>query len=114
MGDSTFGSNSGTGIITAAITGTNTHTGATTISAGTLQLGNGGTTGAPTGSSGITNNANLTITRSKAFLGLQSSHTICFNWRMRAWLAAFSARGPLKEAIFLAMAMADCQRSAAA
>jgi autotransporter-associated beta strand protein len=45
----------------------NTYTGATTISAGSLQLGNGGTTGALTGTTGITNNANLTINRSDAF-----------------------------------------------
>ena len=48
---------------------TNSHTfiGATLINAGSLQLGNGGTTGALTGTSGITNNANLTVNRSNAF-----------------------------------------------
>jgi fibronectin-binding autotransporter adhesin len=51
---------SGTTILTAA----NSYTGATTIGAGVLQLGNGGTTGSLSASSTITNNANLTINRS--------------------------------------------------
>jgi fibronectin-binding autotransporter adhesin len=60
----------GTGSFTQAGTGTtiltaaNSYTGTTTISAGFLQLGNGGTTGALSASSAITNNANLTINRS--------------------------------------------------
>ena len=51
---------SGTTILTAA----NSYTGATTINAGILQLGNGGTAGALSTSSAITNNANLTVNRS--------------------------------------------------
>jgi autotransporter-associated beta strand protein len=50
----------GTGTLT--LTGTNSYT-TTTISAGTLQVGNGGTSGT-LGSGAITNNANLTINRS--------------------------------------------------
>ena len=53
---------SGTG--TATLGGANTYTGATTISAGTLQIGSGGTTGALSTSSAITNNANLIFNRS--------------------------------------------------
>ncbi len=49
------------------LTNTNGYTGATTISGGTLQLGNGGTTGALTGTASIANNATLTINRSNAF-----------------------------------------------
>ena len=44
----------------------NTYTGRTIISAGTLQLGNGGTTGKLSTSSAILNNGNLTINRSDA------------------------------------------------
>ncbi|MGF1678762.1 MAG: autotransporter-associated beta strand repeat-containing protein, partial [Candidatus Methylacidiphilales bacterium] len=51
-----------TGILT--LTGANTHTGGTLINAGTLQIGNGGTTGSISGN--ITNNANLTFNRSDA------------------------------------------------
>jgi autotransporter-associated beta strand protein len=54
----------GSGVQT--LTGTNTYTGATTISAGTLQLGDGGTTGSLSTSSTITNNGNLIINRSNA------------------------------------------------
>ncbi len=50
-----------------SLTGTNSYTGNTTISAGTLQLGNGGATGRLTGTTAITNNGNLTINRSNAF-----------------------------------------------
>jgi len=52
----------GTGTLT--LNGTNSYTGTTTISAGTLQLGNGGTTGSLSTSSAIVNNANLTFARS--------------------------------------------------
>ena len=54
------------GTNTLVLTGTNTYTGATTISAGTLQLGSGGTTGSLSTSTAITNNGNLTINRSNA------------------------------------------------
>ena len=50
----------GTG--TTIITANNTYSGITTISAGTLQLGNGGTTGSVSGN--ITNNADLIFNRS--------------------------------------------------
>ena len=52
----------GTGNLT--LSGTNLYTGATTISAGTLQLGSGGTTGSLPTMSAITNNATLVINRS--------------------------------------------------
>jgi len=45
---------------------TNTYTGATLISAGTLQLGSGGTTGSLSTSSTITNNGTLAFNRSNA------------------------------------------------
>lgn len=57
---------SGTGVLTqsgpgiTALTGANNYSGATTISAGTLQIGNGGTTGS-LGSGAVTNNATLAI-----------------------------------------------------
>ena len=44
---------------TMTLTGTNNYSGATTISAGTLQLGDGITNGSISGSSGITNNSAL-------------------------------------------------------
>ncbi len=44
---------------TLVLSGNNTYNGATTISAGTLQIGNGGTTGSLNTSSTITDNANL-------------------------------------------------------
>jgi fibronectin-binding autotransporter adhesin len=47
---------------TLLLTGNNTYTGGTTIAAGTLQLGNGGTSGAITGD--VTNNGALVFNRS--------------------------------------------------
>ena len=55
---------SNTGTLT--LTGANNYTGPTTISAGTLQIGNGGTTGSLSPSSAITNNASLVFNRSNA------------------------------------------------
>lgn len=52
------------GTNTLTLTGANTYTGTTTISAGTLQLGNGGTTGSLATTSAITNNATLAFNRS--------------------------------------------------
>jgi autotransporter-associated beta strand protein len=54
---------SGTGTFT--LNGTNTYSGGTVISAGTLQLGFGGTTGSIVGN--VLDNANLAINRSDAF-----------------------------------------------
>ncbi len=51
---------------TLILGGANTYTGTTTISAGTLQLGSGGTTGSLSTSSAITNNATLAVNRSNA------------------------------------------------
>jgi fibronectin-binding autotransporter adhesin len=45
------------------LSGAGTYTGATTISAGTLQIGAGGSTGTLSGTSGITNNATLAFNR---------------------------------------------------
>jgi outer membrane autotransporter protein len=53
---------SGTGVLT--LTGANTYTGGTTISAGTLQIGNGGTTGSLTGN--VIDNGALVFNRSDA------------------------------------------------
>jgi fibronectin-binding autotransporter adhesin len=55
---------SGTG--TWTLSGANTYTGSTTINGGTLQIGNGGTTGTISTSSAIVDNANFTINRSNA------------------------------------------------
>lgn len=52
----------GSGVV--IVTGTNTYTGGTTISAGTLQIGDGGTTGSVTGN--IVNNAALSFSRSSS------------------------------------------------
>ena len=53
----------GTG--TTILTGSNTYSGGTTINAGTLQMGNGGTTGSIIGD--VTNNAMLAFNRSDSF-----------------------------------------------
>ena len=50
------------GLGTVVLTNTNTYTGGTSISAGTLQLGNGGTTGSIAGD--VTDNSVLTFNRS--------------------------------------------------
>jgi fibronectin-binding autotransporter adhesin len=52
------------GTSTWTLSGTNTYTGQTTISGGTLQLGNGGTSGKLSPSSPIVDNATLTFKRS--------------------------------------------------
>jgi autotransporter-associated beta strand protein len=49
---------------TLILSGTNTYSGTTTISAGTLQIGNGGTSGALSANSTITNNGILVFNRS--------------------------------------------------
>ena len=49
---------------TLGLSGANTYTGGTTISAGTLQIGNGGTSGSIVGN--VTNNADLAFNRSDA------------------------------------------------
>ncbi|WET38897.1 autotransporter outer membrane beta-barrel domain-containing protein [Citrobacter enshiensis] len=71
VSDTTFsGILSGTGGLTKTgsgvftLSGSNSYSGGTTISAGTLQLGNGGTTGAIAGN--VTNNGTLAFNRSDA------------------------------------------------
>ncbi|WP_043879055.1 S8 family serine peptidase [Azorhizobium caulinodans] len=54
----------GTG--TTILTGTNTYTGGTTISSGTLQIGNGGTTGSIVGN--VVDNGTLAFNRSDSFI----------------------------------------------
>jgi fibronectin-binding autotransporter adhesin len=51
---------------TLILSGNNTYTGATTISIGTLQIGNGATSGALSSSSALTNNGTLVFNRSNA------------------------------------------------
>ncbi|WP_170302862.1 autotransporter-associated beta strand repeat-containing protein [Reyranella soli] len=63
---SNTGSLTKTGDGTLIVTVNNTYTGTTTISGGTLQVGNGGTTGT-LGSGAVTNNAQLTFNRSDDF-----------------------------------------------
>ena len=58
------GSLSQIGSGTTVLTGTNTYTGSTTISTGTLQLGNGGTTGSIDGTSGVLDNGRLVFDHS--------------------------------------------------
>lgn len=55
----------GTAMLT--LTNTNLYTGVTTIGGGTLQLGNGGTSGSIASTSSIVNNANLVVNRSNEF-----------------------------------------------
>ena len=52
------------GLATLTLPGANTYTGATTIGSGTLQIGNGGTTGSLPTSSAIANNGVLVFNRS--------------------------------------------------
>ena len=55
---------------TTILTGANTYSGTTTISAGTLQVGSGGTTGT-LGTGAVVNNGTLTFNRSNALHGRQ-------------------------------------------
>ena len=48
------------------VSGSNTYTGGTTITAGTLQLGNGGTSGSILGD--VTDNATFAINRSDSYV----------------------------------------------
>ncbi len=59
----TLGANMGPNAV-VTFAGNNTYTGATAISAGTLQIGAGGTSGSLSASTSITNNANLVFNRS--------------------------------------------------
>ena len=71
-GAATTGALTKTGPGTLGITGTNAYTGTTTISAGTLQLGDTGGTGTLSPSSIIVNNGTLTIAHSNAMI--QGTH----------------------------------------
>lgn len=57
-----------TGSGTQILTGANTYTGDTNINGGTLQIGNGGTTGKLSADSAITNNSALVFNRSDAIV----------------------------------------------
>lgn len=61
------GSLTKSGTNTLTLTGANTYGGATVISAGTLQVGNGGTTGT-LGAGNVTNNSILAFNRSNAYI----------------------------------------------
>ena len=65
-------SGGGTGTHTVVLTGANTYTGGTTVSAGVLSVGNGGTTGSIVGN--VVNNATLAFNRSDdtSFAGIIS------------------------------------------
>ncbi len=69
-----FGTIGGSGSVTQAgggttiFTATNTYAGSTTISAGTLQLGDGGTSGSISGAGAITDNGALVFNRSDALV----------------------------------------------
>src|SRR4029079_12435163 len=66
---------------TLVFTGSNTYTGATTVSAGTLQIGNGGTTGT-LGSGAVTDNANLAFNRTATVTwttAISGSETVTVN-----------------------------------
>ena len=64
LGSSNTGGLTKTGLGTLTLTASNGYTGGTTISSGTLQVGNGGTTGSINGN--VVNNAMLTFNRSDA------------------------------------------------
>jgi autotransporter-associated beta strand protein len=61
------GSLSQTGAGTTILTADNTYTGATTVSAGTLQVGNGGATGSLGDTSAVTNSGTLAFNRTGTF-----------------------------------------------
>ncbi len=52
---------------TVILSGTNTYSGSTTVSAGTLQIGDAGTSGTFGSGGGVTNNAAVTLNRTDAF-----------------------------------------------